>query len=121
MRRTYTILQLFAVMAVIFASLMGAGLSARAYLRSAGGSHRPTPCPKCPTRQTSPTRLTRLTRLIPTPNAQRPKPNPQPAIRGITVEPRDISLNGQRSEGRVAVSGLKADGALDDATPEARL
>src|SRR6266851_3282380 len=108
MRRTYTILQLFAVMTVIFALLIGAGLSARAYLRTAGSLLRAAHSPKS---QTSPTRQIR------TPNTQHPTPNPQPAIRGITAEPRDISLNGQRSEGRVVISGLRADGTLEDVTP----
>jgi hypothetical protein len=42
-----------------------------------------------------------------------------PQISGIRVEPRDISLNGRRAEGRLVVTAAKTDGAFVDVTPSA--
>src|SRR5258706_14020487 len=105
MRRTHFILQPLAVISIAIAWLFGAGLLAFAYQISARISQSTTPPrqepvrfvrPVGPVRTHAPSNAERRT-----PNAERLTPDSQPRTRGITVEPRDISLNGQRSEGRV--------------------
>src|SRR5882672_1617370 len=98
MRRTHFILQPMAVITLAFAWLLGAGLLAFACQSPTRISK-----PQTPSTQNATPNTQRQTPNAqhPTPSTQRTTPNTDSPIRGISVEPRDISLNGLRSEGRI--------------------